>query len=412
MNAQASPPVKTDPDRLSVGRLTLLAGLAALGALATNIMLPAFPEMALALHVLPRDLALTLSSFFIVFAIGQLLVGPLSDGYGRAPFVIGGLGVFILGSLICLAAPSLPVLIIGRIVQALGACSASVIARAIARDLYSGPALTRALALVMIAMAAAPGFSPFLGTALTASFGWRSTFAAVALAGLLFGFHYHRSAGETLPPERRQPVRLMPILSSYGRLATDRRFIAPAMSVSLIIGCLYTFFGAAPSILMAGMGMSSAGLSAFFAATVFVVFGGGMIAPRFAARWGAPRVGMAGLAIALAGSLWLVVRIEAPNQAEFTAAITIFLLGMGIVNPIGSAIALEPFGDRAGIASALLGFLQMGCAAIGTALISIMPLDPVAAYVFITMGGTSLAALCFLPALKPPQIVGEEFGHA
>lgn len=385
---------------LRPGRLALLAGLAALGALATNIMLPAFPAMAASLGVSPRDLAWTLSSFFIVFAFGQLFVGPLSDQFGRAPFVLGGLAVFVVGSLVCVFAPSLPILVAGRVIQALGACAASVLSRAIARDLYSGPALTRALALVMIAMAAAPGFSPIIGTAVTGLFGWRSTFVLVAAAGIVLGVHYHRSAGETLSAERRSRARPAAVIAAYGALIIDPRFIAPALTVGLVIGCLYTFFGAAPAILMTDMGLSATALSTFFAATVFVVFGGGLLAPRLAQRWGAPRVAMAGIVIAMTGSLWLVLRTDSLSQAQFMIAVTMFLLGMGLINPIGTAIALEPFGDRAGIASALLGFLQLGCAAIGTALVGAIPLGAAAAYGVITAAGTTLAALTFLPVLR------------
>ena len=168
-------------------------------------------------------------------------------------------------------------LIAGRAIQALGACAASVLARAIARDLYHGPELTRALALVMIAMAAAPGFSPALGTGMTLAFGWRSTFVLVAVAGALVALHYRLSAGETLPPDRRRPARPRAIARTYAELAVDPRFIFPALTVSLVIGCLYSFFGAAPAILMAGMGLSATGLSIFFAATVLVVFGSGLM---------------------------------------------------------------------------------------------------------------------------------------
>lgn len=385
---------------LTRGRLVLLASLAALGALATNIMLPAFPAMALALGVAPRELAWTLSSFFIVFAVGQLFVGPMADSMGRSPFVVGGLAVFVVGSVICMLAPSLPVLIVGRSIQALGACAASVLARAIARDLYQGPELTRALALVMIAMAAAPGFSPALGTAMTLTLGWRSTFGLVAVAGVLVALHYRLSAGETLPSDRRRPSHPRAIGRTYVALALDPRFIFPAVSVSLVIGCLYSFFGAAPAILMTGMGLSAASLSIFFAATVLVVFGSGLMTARLARRFGAPRVGMAGILIALAGGLWLLAQAGASTTAQFMAAVTLFLAGMGLVNPIGTAIALEPFGDRAGVASALLGFLQMTCAALGTALIGALPTGPAAALTWVVFGGTLLAATAFVPVLR------------
>ena len=393
--------VAPDPrDVLTAGRLVLLASLAALGALATNIMLPAFPAMARDLGVAPGDLAWILSSFFVVFAVGQLFVGPLADAWGRAPFVIGGLAVFVVGSTICALAPSLPVLIAGRAIQALGACAASVLARAIARDLYHGPELTRALALVMIAMATAPGFSPALGTGMTAAFGWRSTFVLVAVAGVLVALHYRMSAGETLPLHQRRPAQPHAIARTFVGLAIDPLFIFPALAVSLVIGCLYSFFGAAPAILMTDMGLSATDLSIFFGATVLVVFGSGLITARLARRWSAPNVGMVGILIAMTGGSWLVLQSGAPTQPQFMAAVTLFLAGMGLINPIGTAIALEPFGDRAGIASALLGFLQMACAAIGTAIVGTLSVGPATAFAWVVFGGTTLAAAMFFPVLR------------
>lgn len=385
---------------LTADRLVLLASLAALGALATNIMLPAFPEMARALGVAPKDLAWTLSTFFFVFAVGQLFIGPLADAAGRAPYVVGGIATFVAGSAICALAPSLPILIAGRAIQALGACAASVLARAIARDMYDGPQLTRALALIMIATAAAPGFSPALGTGMTFMFGWRSTFVLVAIAGIAVGLHYRLSARETLAPEQRRPARLGLIARTYGGLAVDPRFIFPALAVSLVIGCLYSFFGAAPAILMGRMGLSSTELSVFFAATVFVVFGSGLLTAPLARHWSAPRVAMAGIVIALIGGLWLLLQSDGSSPTQFMAAVTLFLAGMGLVNPIATAIALQPFGDRAGIASALLGFLQMICAALGTALIGALPLGPTTAYTWVVFGGTLSAALAFFPVLR------------
>jgi DHA1 family bicyclomycin/chloramphenicol resistance-like MFS transporter len=383
----------------------MLASLGALGALATNIMLPAFPAMARDLAVAPRDLAWTLSSFFIVFAVGQLFVGPLADTLGRAPFVIGGLVVFAAGGVVCALAPSFPILIAGRAIQALGACATSVLARAIARDCFQGPELTRALALVMIAMAAAPGFSPALGTAMTLVFGWRSIFVLVTVAAALVAMYYRLSLGETLPPDRRRSARPSAIVRTYADLAIDPRFIFPALTVSLVIGCLYGFFGAAPAILMDAMGISATGLSIFFAATVLVVFGSGLMTARLARHWGAAPVGMAGLVLAVAGGLWLFLQAGAPTPAPFMAAVTLFLGGMGLINPIGTAIALEPFGDRAGMASALLGFMQMTFAALGTAMIGALPVGPATAYAWVVFGGTMLAAAAFVPVVQA-RVVG------
>src|SRR5437763_11345138 len=272
--------------RLTGGILFLVAGLAALGALATNIILPAFPQIGASLGVSSQELGLTLSSFFVAFAFGQLLVGPLSDRFGRKWLVQGGLAVFVAGSVLCAFADALAFLVFGRVIQALGACAASVLSRAIARDLFDGEALARALALTMIAVAAAPGFSPLLGSAFDGLFGWRVTFLVVAAFGVVLALHYETGTGETHPANRRAPLTASAVASAYGRLAVDPRFLLPAVSVSLVIGGLYTFFAAAPAILMNGLGLTAFELGSYFASTVFIVFAAGFLAPRLARRWG------------------------------------------------------------------------------------------------------------------------------
>lgn len=382
------------PRVLSLATLALIAGLAALGALSTNIILPSFPSMATEFGVQTRDLGVTLSSFFIAFAVGQLFVGPLSDRFGRRWFVIGGLAVFLLGTAICSAASSLDVLVFGRVIQALGVCAASVLSRAIAR----------VLSLTMIAMAAAPGFSPLLGSGLESLFGWRATFLFVGLAGVLLGAAYFFGLSETHPQDRRAAQSLPQILSAYGGLAIDARFILPAGAVSLIIGGLYAFFGATPAILIGQMGLTPFELALFFASTVFVVFGAGAAAPRLARRLGPARAATLGSLIALAGAVMLAALAGSVTFISFTVALVLFLLGMGLANPLGTAIALQPFGEKAGLASALLGFLQMGCAAIGTALTVTLPLPPIAALAAVLTGGAGLAVICLLAARSPKPV--------
>lgn len=341
--------------------LFMLAGLAALGSLATNIILPTFPEMAVELGVSVKDLSATLSSFFIAFALGQLFVGPLSDRFGRKWLVFGGLATFVAGSVVCIVATSLPQLISGRVIQAIGVCATSVLSRAIARDLFDGEKLTQALSLIMVAMAAAPGFSPLVGGAFNSLLGWRATFGFVAVLAIALAAHYMIRLGETQIAENKSTLHLPAILRGYKQLLLDRRFIAPALSVSLVIGALYAFFAMAPAVLMVGFGLSVLNLGLFFASTVFVVFAAGLLAPRLARRWGPVRVARTGIVIALAASLALLAGSE--GFPFFCICLTVFLFGMGLVNPLGTAITLHPFGKQAGAASALLGFLQMACAA-------------------------------------------------
>jgi DHA1 family bicyclomycin/chloramphenicol resistance-like MFS transporter len=346
-------------------QIAVLAALAATGTLATNILLPSLPEMAASLNVSSAEVTSAITVFLAVFAVGQLAVGPLSDRYGRRWPVLAGFVVFLAGSLWCGLAHDLPNLLIGRVIQGAGACATSVLSRAIARDLFSGAALARAMALIMIAMAAAPGFSPLLGGALDHYFGWRSEFAFIGIFAAIGAVAYEIVFGET-HRATRTPLNPMAIAKNYLGLIVDRRFLVPAATVSLIMGALFSMFSAAPRILIEGLHFTPIQLGLFFAGTVMVVFTAGMLATRLAPRFGLDRSIRGGLVAAAVGSIAiLLVSIFNATFLPFLAAMCVFLLGMGIVNPLGTAQALSPFGEKAGAASALLGFWQMMGAAIG-----------------------------------------------
>jgi DHA1 family bicyclomycin/chloramphenicol resistance-like MFS transporter len=346
-------------------QVAVLAALAATGTLATNILLPSLPQMAVSLKVSSAAVTSAITIFLAVFAIGQLVVGPISDRYGRRWPVLTGFAVFLAGSVWCGLATDLPSLLVGRVIQAAGACATSVLSRAIARDLFSGPALGRAMALIMIAMAAAPGFSPLLGGALDHAFGWRSEFVFVGAFAAIGAIGYSAVLGET-HRSTRIPLNPAAIAKTYLGLSADRRFLVPAATVGLIMGALFSMFSAAPRVLIEGLHFSPLGLGWFFAGTVLFVFGAGMLATRLAPRFGLDRAVQFGLVLAAAGSIGtLLVSILNPGFLPFLGAMSVFVLGMGMVNPLGTAQALSPFGEKAGAASALLGFWQMMGAAIG-----------------------------------------------
>ncbi|KYQ97253.1 multidrug effflux MFS transporter [Serratia sp. TSA_198.1] len=373
--------------------VALLAGLSAISILSTNIILPAFPDIGEQLGVSARELGLTLSSFFITFALAQLVVGPLADRYGRKKLVLGGLSIFIVGTVVGGLAGSLETLIVGRIIQALGVCAAAVLARAIARDLFEGETLARALSLTMIAAAAAPGFSPLVGSVLTTALGWRAIFILVGIAAFVVAVFYVNVLGETHPAERRAPHSILSVLVAYAKLAANGTFILPALSMSLLMSGLFASFGAAPAILMNGIGLSSLQAGLYFAATVFVVFAAGMAAPRLAHRYGPQIITSGGILTALLGGSLLLIGSETPGLAWYTLSMSLYLWGMGLANPLGTAITMGPFGKQAGLASALLGFLTMGAAAITTWLGSVLTFPAVT-----TLGGIQATA-CLIALL-------------
>jgi DHA1 family bicyclomycin/chloramphenicol resistance-like MFS transporter len=364
--ADAAPP-QTSSTALQIA---VLAALSSIGTLATNILLPSLPQMAVSLKVTTPAVTASITVFLLVFALGQLLVGPISDRYGRRIPVLAGFAVFIAGSIWCGLANDLPTLLIGRAIQAAGACSTSVLSRAIARDLFTGPALARALTLIMIAMAAAPGFSPLLGGGLDYYFGWRADFVFVGVFALLSAVAFALVLGET-HNSTRIPLNPLAIGKTYLKLSANRHFLVPAATVALIMGGLFSMFSAAPRILIEGFAFTPIMLGLFFAGSVVMVFGSGMLAARLAPRIGLDRAIRIGLWLACAGSLAvLAVAYFSGSVISFIGAVCVFLLGMGVVNPLGTAQTLSPFGTHAGAASALLGFWQMMGAALGVLLAS------------------------------------------
>lgn len=360
--------IKTAPPGVPISStlpIAILSVLAAMGTLATNILLPSLPQIAISLGVTSAAVTSAITVFLAVFGLGQLVVGPLSDRYGRRWPVLIGFAVFFAGSVWCGLANDLPNLLVGRVVQAAGACATSVLSRAIARDLFRGPALARAMALIMIAMSAAPGFSPLLGGTLDHSFGWRSEFALVAAFAAVGAISYGIILGET---HHSTPTPLNPVAigKTYAGLISDRRFAVPAATGSLIIGGLFSMFSAAPRLFIEALHFTPIQLGFFFAGTVFIVFAAGMLATKLAPRYGLDRPIRAGLWATTTGSLaLLLISVTTPTFLPFLGAMCVFLLGMGVVSPLTTARALSPFGEKAGAASALLGFWQMMNAAIG-----------------------------------------------
>jgi MFS transporter, DHA1 family, multidrug resistance protein len=371
--------------------IPVLAALSALGTLATNILLPSLPGIGASLHVSTAATTQLITVFLGIFAIGQLVVGPLSDRYGRRIPVVIGFAAFLMGSLVCAVATELPVLLFGRVIQAAGACATSVLSRAIARDLFSGAALARTLTLITMAMAAAPGFSPLLGGTLDHLFGWRSSFYFVGIFAAVAATGFVASFGETHRAERTS-VHIGSIGGGYLQLLRDRRFIVPATVVAFIMGGLFSMFSAAPRVMIELMAFRPIEVGFFFAGTVFVVFAAGLIANRMRERIGPELSIQIALVLCAIGSIAvLVAALVNGTFLPFLGASLVFLLGMGIVNPLGTAETMVPFGKNAGAASALLGFMQMMGAAIGVALSATLSSDPLMALGVVMTTGSALA---------------------
>ena len=384
------------PDRRPAVCIGVICAFAGMGTLATNIFLPSLPTIAADLHVSSAVVTSTLSAFFAILAVGQLIVGPLSDRFGRRIPVLAGLCIFVAGTIWCALAGNLANLLLGRSMQAFGACTAMVLSRAIARDLFDGQALAKVMALTTIATAAAPGFSPLLGSALDHFFGWRSEFVFVAVfaTGALLAYatligETHRSANGSVNP--------LAVGASYLGLIRDARFGVPTRTAVLTMAGLFAVFSAVPRVLLENFGLSPVTLGLLFAGLVVVVFGASMLAPRLSAWLGLYRAMLVGLGATAVGAIALLLAVLVAKNSflPFLFTLAIFLIGVGIASPLCGAAALSPFGDKAGVAAALFGFAQMAGAACGALLAAILSSDPALALAIAMALASPLAAVLY-----------------
>jgi DHA1 family bicyclomycin/chloramphenicol resistance-like MFS transporter len=364
-------------DKSITASIAVICAFAAMGTLATNIFLPSLTTIAADLHVSSAVVTSTISVFLAILAFGQLIVGPLSDRFGRRIPILVGLCLFVFGTIWCAFAGDLANLLAGRSIQASGACTTMVLSRAIARDLFDGQALTKVMALTTIATAAAPGFSPLVGSALDHFFGWRSQFVFVAIFAICALLAYATLIGETNWSANRS-VNPLAVGGSYLGLIRDARFVVPTRTAGLMMAGLFAVFSAAPRVLLEHFGFSPVTLGLLFAGVVVLVFGASMLAPRISAWLGLYRATLIGLGSTAIGAIALLFAVLVAKNSflPFLFATAIFLFGVGIASPLSSAAALSPFGNKAGVAAALFGFAQMAGAACGALLAAVVSSDP------------------------------------
>jgi MFS transporter, DHA1 family, multidrug resistance protein len=376
--------------------IAVICAFAATGLLATNIFLPSLTAMAIDLHVSSAAITSTISIFLAIFAFGQLIVGPLSDRFGRQIPVLVGLCLFVFGTIWCAFAGDLASLLVGRAIQASGACAATVLSRAIARDLFDGQALAKVMASITIATAAAPGLSPLIGGALDHFVGWRSEFVFVAIFASCALLAHVMFIGETNGTANGSASPLA-VGGSYLGLLRDARFVVPARTSSLLMAGLFAVFSAAPRVFLEHFGFSPLALGLVFAAVVVLVFGASTLAPGLSARLGFYYATLVGLGLAVVGALALLLVVLVSRNAvlPFVAGAAIFLSGLGIASPLTSAAALSPFGDKAGVAAALFGFAQMAGAACGAFLAAVVASDPALGLAIVMALASPLAMILY-----------------
>lgn len=351
----------------AVRRLTLvLAAVAAIGQLSTTLYLPSIPDLARSLGVAESTVQLTIVGYLVPFALFQLVAGPVADSRGRRVTLAAGMGLFLLGSVLGALSWRMSTLFVGRVLQGVGASAGYTISRAVARDLFEGAQLTRVVGDIALAFALAPGMMPALGGFANDLLGWRANFGLAALFGLAILVCVLVLLPESL--RARTPFRLAPLLRSYVPVMASERFLRLTLLSAVPFVGLFAFFAAGPAyaINVVGLAPREFGLLPPLAVCGFLV---GLKASRRMLRRSRPAwIAGPGIGVCLlsAGFIFGLHRLGLLGAAALTAGMFIHTTSMGLVIPVTSAEAIRPFGASAGAASALLGFIQMSAAIVGT----------------------------------------------
>jgi DHA1 family bicyclomycin/chloramphenicol resistance-like MFS transporter len=354
--------------------LLLLAGCSALGPVSNLLVLPALPVIRAEFGVSTAATQTVISSSLIAFAFGILLGGPMSDRYGRRPAMISGLLVFTVGTLLCVFAPTLSTLVIGRVIQALGASMGLVVARAVVSDLYRDWRLAQALANLTLFMMAGTTVSPYLGGLGAEYFGWHSVFAILLAAGGLILFAAWRALPETRPADAGHQS-LARLAQASTAVLRNRTFFACALESSVIYSVYIVFISVAPYVMseMLGRPATEFGLwvlllsAGYFAGNLYISRRGSALNMARLARLGS--LLQAGSAVA--ALLFVVAGFTHP--AFWFLPMLPLAVGQGLSLPHVMATAVQLSPANAGVASSLIGFSQQAVTALSVQAMGFAP---------------------------------------
>jgi DHA1 family bicyclomycin/chloramphenicol resistance-like MFS transporter len=405
-SAQISTPESTAPSRVRM--IAILGAMVALGPLTIDMYLPALPKIADDLSVSSSVAQLTLTGTLAGLALGQLIVGPLSDSLGRRRPLMAGIVLHMLASLLCLFAPNIEVLGVARGLQGMGAAAAMVVAIAVVGDLYAESVAATVMSRLMLVLGVAPVVAPSLGAAVLLKASWHWVFAVlVLLAGGLLVLAA-LALPETLPAAHRRPLKVRGIAATYVEVMRDVRFVILVLVAALGMSGLFAYIAGASFVLQGHYGLDQqafalvfgAGAVALIGATQFNVVLLRRFAPQTIVVW-------ALVAASLAGVVFVGLAYgHIGGLAGFVVPVWAILAAMGLVIPNAPAVALSRHPDAAGTAAALLGAAQFGLGAAVAPLVGVLGNNEIALALVMTAG--MVIALLALLAVGVPATETED----
>ncbi|MDX3133201.1 multidrug effflux MFS transporter [Streptomyces europaeiscabiei] len=400
---------KTNPTALRrTGLLVtlVLGGLTATPPLAMDMYLPALPEVTDSLHAPATTVQLTLTACLAGMALGQLLIGPMSDRFGRRRPLLLGLAVYIVATALCALAPTIETLIAFRLVQGLAGSAGIVIARAVVRDLYDGDAMARFFSTLMLISGVAPIIAPLIGGQILRVTDWRGVFVVLTVIGIALLAVVWAKLPETLAPAERHSGGIGETLSAMRGLLTDRVFMGYTLAGGFAFAALFAYISASPFVIQEIYGASPQTFSLLFGVnSVGLVIVGQINGKILVGRVSLDKVFAVGLTVvALAATALLLMSLGVFGEVGLTpvaAALFVLMSAMGVTLPNTQALALMRVRHAAGSASALLGTSSFLIGAIASPLVGVAGEDTAVPMAVVQLTATLVAATCFVALCRP-----------
>ena len=384
-------------------RLVLVLGsLIALGPLTIDMYLPSLPTITADLQSTAAAVQLTLTGTLAGLALGQLLIGPLSDTVGRRAPMLAGVGVHILASVLCVIAPNLAVLGTLRVLQGLGAAAAMVVSMAIVRDLFTGLAAATLLSRLMLVMGAAPILAPTLGGVVLSWTSWRGVFVVLALFGIAIITVAALWLPETLPAARRRNGGVLGTVRDYGRLFSDRAFVGLILVAGLSMAALFAYVAGSSFVFQGQYHLSEQQFGFVFGAGAVGLITATQLNVRLLRRWSPSQILVSALAFGGAAGLTLLVFAATGFGGILGVLVPLWLVlaSAGLAFPNAPALALSRHGEAAGTAAALLGAVQFGVGALAAPLVGVLGVGATA-MALVVAGGMVAANLVLALVVRP-----------
>jgi DHA1 family bicyclomycin/chloramphenicol resistance-like MFS transporter len=354
--------------------ILILGSLTALSPFSIDMYLAAFPLMAKFFNTDVAQVSLTLSSYFIGLASGQLFYGPLMDRFGRKKPLFVGLMIYILASVGCAFSQTVESLIVLRFIQAVGGCAASVGAFAMVRDLFEPRESAKVFSLLILILGVSPLLAPTIGGYLAIYFGWTSVFVVLAVGSTTLLAVVMRFLPESHQADKSHVLRPLPILKNYFSILREARFYTYAFAGALGFSGLFVYLAASPTIFMEIFKVSEQVYGWIFALIAMGLVGMSQLNVVLLKKFKNEQILLGALSVLAITSLVFFICAYNGwyNVYSVVATMFIFLSCLGLSNPNSSALAMAPFGAKAGSAAAMLGFLQMGIGASASVFVGIM----------------------------------------